>query len=504
MRRRDFLRGALAGAVGAASWPWSSRADAVDPVHAAFAKARKQRPWLLGYASAEQEAFAGTAERVSGALPEGLRGVFYRNGPAAHEVAGRRYQHWFDGDGLMQAFALEDGGVRHRARFIETSKRRREREAGRPLQAGFGTHWPDLPDSGTPDDGNVANISVLPLDDALLALWEGGSAYRLDPEALTTAGPWAPDPAMQGLPFSAHPRIEPDGTIWNFGSAPWVDRLLVYHLSAGGDLRSVTPIPIEEPVMIHDFTVTERYLVFVLPPLFYRASADAHTFLGRHRWDGSRSTRILLVEKADPTRQRWLEAPAAFVFHFANAFESGDEIWLDGCFYPNADLVFEEQRKIMWGEWSSRSPLAELQRWRLPTDGGAVQIETLGGNAEFPSIDPRQVGRRYGSVSHLARIRPANAGAHPLLDGLVRIDAESGKRQEFPFPEQWLPEEHVFVPASDASAGAGWLVGTSLDFGSGRTQFQVFDAQRVADGPVGVWRLPYALPLGLHGRFRAA
>jgi len=32
----------------------------------------------------------------------------------------------------------------------------------------------------------------------------------------------------------------------------------------------------------------------------------------------------------------------------------------------------------------------------------------------------------------------------------------------------------------------------------------IFDCERLADGPVAQARLPYALPLGLHGFFQAA
>src|SRR6516162_11848368 len=37
--------------------------------------------------------------RVEGRLPEGLRGTLYRTGPSLFSTFGRRYGHWFDGDG---------------------------------------------------------------------------------------------------------------------------------------------------------------------------------------------------------------------------------------------------------------------------------------------------------------------------------------------------------------------------------------------------------------------
>jgi hypothetical protein len=37
---------------------------------------------------------------VKGKIPQDLNGYFYRNGPAQNEVYGKRYHHWFDGDGM--------------------------------------------------------------------------------------------------------------------------------------------------------------------------------------------------------------------------------------------------------------------------------------------------------------------------------------------------------------------------------------------------------------------
>jgi all-trans-8'-apo-beta-carotenal 15,15'-oxygenase len=68
-----------------------------------------------------------------------------------------------------------------------------------------------------------------------------------------------------------------------------------------------------------------------------------------------------------------------------------------------------------------------------------------------------------------------------------------------------LAEEHIVVPRPAATAeGDGWLIGTVLDVARRRTAVTVFDALRLADGPVARAWLPFALPLGFHGRFRPA
>ena len=499
MRRRDFLLGAAGTAAGLALGPTRLLAAAPpDEVTTAFARALADTPWLAGFATASRERFDAPAELVHGALPAGLRGTLYRNGPARHEVGGRRYHHWFDGDGLIQAFRFTDGGVDHRARFVETRKLVREREAGRPLVSGFGTTWPDLPPPRDAADGNPANISVVWHADRLLALWEAADAYALDPETLDTHGTHVWSDETRGVPFSAHPRLEPDGTLWNFGSVPWARMLVLYRIAPDGRLADVATLRVDRPSYLHDFVVTERHLVFVMPPLHFGDEGD--TFLARHRWDGNAPTRWLVVDKADLSKQRWFEAPAAFVFHFANAWDDGQGITVDTHLYADASIMFGPQRDVMWGRWDASRILPEGTRLHLDLARGRVREERSGLHTEFPSVDPRLTGRRHRALFSLAQLDDAETH-HPLLNALVRQDMDTGAVQRHRFPPDVVPEEHLFVPKGAGDPAAGWVVGTALDAKRGVTQLSVFDAEHVDAGPVATLRLPYALPLGLHGRF---
>jgi carotenoid cleavage dioxygenase-like enzyme len=46
----------------------------------------------------------------------------------------------------------------------------------------------------------------LPLNKRLFALWEGGSAYEINPKTLATIGIQSWSPQTKGLPFGAHYR----------------------------------------------------------------------------------------------------------------------------------------------------------------------------------------------------------------------------------------------------------------------------------------------------------
>ena len=67
-----------------------------------------------------------------------------------------------------------------------------------------------------------------------------------------------------------------------------------------------------------------------------------------------------------------------------------------------------------------------------------------------------------------------------------------------------MAEEHLFVPRPGSTKpGDGWLVGTLLDFGRGRSGVAVLDAARVKEGPLAIAWVPYTVPLGFHGWFVA-
>jgi carotenoid cleavage dioxygenase len=203
--------------------------------------------------------------------------------------------------------------------------------AGHPVRAAFGTNPPGAEAAPSPDAINVANTSVVSHGGELMTLWEGGSATRMDAQTLATKGlkVWSPDYA--GMPFSAHPKIEPDGSLWNFGVTSSQGLLSIYRVKASGELAQAVTIKVPEMSMVHDFAVTEQHLVFLLPPLvFDRARADAgETFLDSHVWKPQLGMRVLLLHKDRLQAPRWFELPAGFVFHIGNACEDRGVIRLD-------------------------------------------------------------------------------------------------------------------------------------------------------------------------------
>jgi all-trans-8'-apo-beta-carotenal 15,15'-oxygenase len=503
MNRRQFLVRSTAAAVGGLlpnlAWP----ADQ-DPWADGFAAGLNRDRYLSGFAGISEDTLVTGRLKLEGEIPAVLRGTFYRNGPARYERGGVRYHHWFDGDGMVHAFRFSENGVSHVGRFVRTEKYVAETAAGKFLLPAFGTRFPDAQSVSGPDSLNVANTNVLAHAGQLFALWEGGSAHVLDPVTIEALGPktWRDD--LKGMPFSAHPKLDQDGTLWNFGIDTGSASMVLYQISSHGALVKADAFTVPGIAMVHDFAITAKHLVFLLPPFKFDPSrlAQGASFLDCHEWLADAPLRVLTVDKGDWTQRRFYELPTGFLFHLGNAWEEGRGAIRFDCVRADDPSVMTAKipalmRGIPSGSLGSKPTLVTLD----PSRGTARQ-EVVAGSVEFPRVDPRYVGRRYrqlysvASTGETARWRGFNA--------VLRRDLETGKTDAFDYGEKVMVEEHIVVPQVDGNEGAGWAIGTALDVTNNVTLLSVFDALDLAGGPIARATLPYALPLGFHGNFAVA
>ena len=489
MQRRDFLRGVVASGVIAAC-PIPARADATRDAYRANLAAQP-RLAAIGGSTAEK---LGGAATIEGRWPTELQGVFYRNGPARFELGGERYHHWFDGDGMVHAWHIDAGTVRHEARFVQTRKFVDESAAGQFLYPTFDTDVTRRA-AGNNDTANTANTNVVRHAGKLYALWEVGSATELDPANLTTRGvkTWRDD--LAALPFSAHPRITPDGVMWNFGVVPGANKLLLWRVDADGSLGKFGMLDVPNLPMVHDFVVTARYLVFLVPPFDMQPAAHT-TYLGSHRWNGDRPLRVLVIDRADFTLRRMVEMPAGMLFHLGNGWDEGNTIRLDACLAAN-DSVMRALGGAMRGEtWpEARTDTVVV---RIDVARGTVRTDTLLAGTEFPRVAAADIGNRYRQVFVTTRHAAAGFG----MTGVASVDVDSGRVDRYEYGQDWVVEEHV--PVRKAAGKGQWLVGAAYDVRRRETVLAVFDGARLSNGPVARARLPYAAPLCFHGNFVTA
>ena len=409
LSRRDFLAATVA--LGAAQL-LPSRAHG-----------RGAPPWAVGFEGVTED-LPPRPMVLSGRFPAACRGSLYRNGPALYERAGQRYGHWFDPDGMVQAFRIDGAAVEHRGRFVRTDKFRREDAAGRFLYDGAGSVLSGTGPLRSNESINTANISVQPWGGELLALWEAGSPYRVDPQSLETRGRLHWREELDGVPFSAHPRFDDAGELWNIGAVPFAGRplLVLYQIDSDGSLKKWRAQPLDFAGYMHDFVLTPRYLVALNSSLLIGAG---ETFVDSMRWEPARASELLVFDREDFTLVSRAEVPPAFVFHFGNAWEDGDALLFTACQYADAALVKRGMGRLARQEPGPYHDEPELLRYRLLPQRGSATVERLGIDMEFPGFDRRYPFRAqalYGVGGQVA----SESG---LSSAVQRVDPRSGDLQ---------------------------------------------------------------------------
>ena len=501
-QRRQLLQ-AGAAALGTAAVPaWARPAQAES-----FARAVSGQPLLQPYKGvADGNTELQAPALLRGRWPAELQGHFYRNGPALFERAGQRYHHWFDGDGMVQQFTIARGHVSHRGRLVQTAKLRAEQQAGRFLMSALGTTVEGGPPGTGPDAFNTANTNVLQHGGRLLALWEGGSAHALNAADLSTQGPvtWRAD--LQQMPFSAHPKVDASGHLWNFGTSG--KTIVAWHLDPQGRLASVqladSPFP---GGMVHDMAVTPRYLVLPLPPVQLNFGTLVPEGPRRFALVPGEPLRILVMDKNDIKQRQVFELPAEMLFHVGNAYETPDgQVVLNYIGAPDARFLDQGAVSLMAGQPQAPGPLTLRNvTLNLHTRRAQQQAVPTGGALEFPRLHPAYTGMPTRWLATAAGWKTFPGRPPALLHGVQMVDLHSGRSQRFDYGEHAVAEEHIVVPKPGKSGERdAWLLGTTFDARRQATVLNLLDAAHVADGPIAQAVLPYLLPLGFHGNFAAA
>jgi all-trans-8'-apo-beta-carotenal 15,15'-oxygenase len=196
-----------------------------------------------------------------------------RNGPGKFEVGKTQILHPFDCDGLISAITLKDGEAMFRNSFVRTKGFVAERRYRKVLYRGiFGNQRKSglLGNLFDTKMKNLANTNVIYWAGRLLALWEAGIPYKLEPDCLRTEGTYTFKGALdKSDAFAAHPRIDANtnrlvGFVTSQGS-----NSAVKFLEFDQDLKVVANRETKVPgglMFSHDCVVTKNYYIVTNPP----------------------------------------------------------------------------------------------------------------------------------------------------------------------------------------------------------------------------------------------
>ncbi len=500
--RRKFIQGAaLSVGVTAGLGVLASSANVArkNNIHHEFEMARKTKPWTLGFTQPKGNCLhTPTLKKIQGEMPSELVGHFYRNGPAKHERNGWRNSHWIDGDGMVQAFAFtsvrgSEYNVSHHGAFVATDKWLHEESVGRFEYPNYASTNPYINNISHSADWNAANTAVLAVGDDLWALWEGGAPYIMDKNTLSTKGEHRISDGLANAPFSAHPKVDPKTQeIWNFGQS--ADRIILYRLGAKGALKKFKVLQDMPLGLIHDFSVTEKYLVLGFPP--FELDEFRSPFLESYSWKDKRATIFILFDKESMEPVSRYTLPGFFFFHCGNAWEDAEgNVVLNLVRYPNSNILEKEMKNVMWGKEPEGMNMSSHLKIVL-NKNGTHQLEDLELTAlEFPTLNPNYIGRKNQYQYAVNRVESK------FFNRVTKIDMNNGELEHHTYSQGMIAEEHIFIPkiGGDTLEDDGWLIGTVLNYTKNRTEIYIFDAKDLSQGPIATYALPYSIPLGFHG-----
>jgi len=407
---------------------------------------------------------------VVGKIPDELSGRYLRNGanPKHGDTA-----HWFIGDGMIHGIELRDGQAQwYRNRWVQT------RALNEPDAQMIG------PDGSVDLTIGVNNTHVISHAGKILTLVESSFPCEISPD-LETIGVHDYDGKLSS-PMTAHPKLCPVTGELHFFGYGFMDPHLVYNrVSATGELVQSEVIAVTGPTMMHDFSITENYVIFMDLPVIFDLEIAMRGGMP-YRWEDEYPARVGVMPRSTSERSfgsddvQWFDVDPCYVFHPMNSFEVDGTLVMDTARYDE-----------LWRRDADFKNDAVLHRWSMDLTAGSVAEQRLDDRAiEFPRVAEALVGlqNRFGYA--VASFDDDNSH-------LVKYDLEAGTSTTHDFGVEQIPGESVFVPREGASSeDDGWLLSYVYDKPSDSSSFVILDANDVAAAPVATVQLPQRVPFG--------
>ena len=507
MNRREFLR-ATGVATVAASVPGigfaanGRRGDEIDEA---------TLPCMVRSLPRE---YSYTAE-VVGRIPEALRGTLYRNGPGIFERDGFRKRCLLDGDGMVQAFRIDDAGVHYQNRFVTTPKYLEEEAAGRFRYQSWTTVAPGgaLANLGVGDFLGSAGVNAVAWGGGLWALEDASYPYRLDPDSLDTLG--EDRFGVDGGIFNAHPKMDLTRRQWiHTGLGVTSKALHLTIVDEQGRLVRHRRYEIERGGYVHDCLVTQRYVIVIMSPIGFSPMGfllGRNSAAGSFHWKADQPNHVYVIERDGDGFVR-IDAPSLWSWHSLNAFDRGGEIVADFVGYDEPDHFIGDDPffwAVMEGRFAPARHLGKVRRHIIDPKAKTVHEEIVhdSRSSEYPVVNPQHQCGPY----RYAYLAAAESLDHGLFhDRVMRIDMRDGSTVEHVLGGRRFCGESVFVPkpgfeyVADAREEPGWLLTLVYDMDADRSELDIFDAEGLANGPIARVPLRHHTPFSFHGSWAPA
>jgi carotenoid cleavage dioxygenase len=439
-------------------------------------------PYLVGNFTPVHDEVTADDLEVIGDLPTDLNGRYLRNGPNPIAEVDPLTHHWFVGDGMVHGIRLREGRAEwYRNRYVGSSRV----SQARGLPEVPGRNWNNSPGGPNTSVGGFAGTTWAMVE-------AGGCPVELTYE-LETIGRNDFFGTLPGA-FSAHPKVEPVSGEMHaiaYAWAQWLDHVQYVRVGKDGRVNRTVDIALPGMTMIHDMSITEKYVVVYDQPVLVdmNLALTGHTF--PFRWSDDYGNRVgLMPMDGGAADIVWIDVPVGYVFHPLNAYDTPDgNVVADLCFF---ETMFKTDLLGPFGD-----ARAKLIRWELNPGTRTVAVTVIDESTnEFPRHRGSLTGRqhRYGYC--------AQPDPHSTHWPTLKHDLLTGARELFDHGPGRAAGEPVFVARPDSNTeDDGWLITFVYDGNTDSSEFVVLDAQDFSRGYVARVPLPRRVPFGFHGNW---
>ena len=410
---------------------------------------------------------------IEGAIPSDLNGRYLRTGP--NPMSGPT-DHWFQGDGMIHGIELSGGSANwFKSKLVRTPM------LDMSSDADFFTK------SLMSLKNGLGNTHVIEHAGKILALEELHFPQELTSE-LETIGAYDYNGTLN-TGMTAHPKVCAKTGEMLFFAYGLMPPYLTYHrVSAAGELVQTEVIEVGAATMVHDFNITENYVVFMDLPVMFDMEKITEGGIPL-RWSDDYGARLgVMPRNGSNADVVWYDIDPCYVFHPLNAYEDGDEVVIDVC-------RFDHYLKP-----GAHIPPEQLTRWVIDTKAGTVEESKLMEmSVGFPRVPDSLVGRkhRFGYMAHMSQEFPAGVG-------VVKYDFETEEVSQFVLPNGQYCGEPVFARREDSSSeDDGYLMFYTYEEASGTSDFVVLDARDLHAASLARVKLGVRIPFGFHGSWIA-
>lgn len=448
---------------------------------------------------------------VTGCIPDCINGVYVRNGanPLFEPVAGH---HLFDGDGMVHAVTIAGNSVSYSCKLTETHRLIQERELGRPvfpkaigelhghsgvarLALFYARSLLGLIDHSK--GMGVANAGLIFFNHRLLAMSEDDLPYQIKitpANDIETVGRYDFSKQLMST-MIAHPKLDPvTGEMFALSyDVVHKPYLKYFKFSKQGEKSPDVEIPLPVPTMMHDFAITENFVVvpdqqvvFKLQEMIKGGSPVIY--------DKDKMSRfgILPKDAKNSDDMVWVESPETFCFHLWNAWEEpeSDEIVVIGSCMTPPDSIFNECDENL------KSVLSEIRinlKTRKSTKRSILQ-ESDQVNLEAGMVNREKLGRKT-RFAYLAIAEP-----WPKVSGFAKVDLTTGEIKKFCYGGERYGGEPFFLPSGNSEReDDGYILAFVHDEKTWKSELQIVNAMTMEmEASV---KLPSRVPYGFHGTF---